>query len=1039
MSSEFFNPQDNPLKAMATVDEKSPIGQKWLELGGKDGLGDPLDSAQPFSDQVGSYQQFANGAIFSSIAYGAVVVSSAIFAKWASISVTNAATYCGDLVQEYLGYPTDDSFPTAEGGYAAYFERGTIIARWNGRPYVVYEAIYGHYRELGDVRGALHLPAVGLPESDEEVAPGGGRRSQFERGDIYWHPATGAREVHGAIREHWLELGGTASFLGYPTSDETPITRGAVEIGRSQRFQNGAVMYWSPDTGAWEVHGDIRRALEERFGGVTGGLGFPVSDEGDTPAFTSRFNNFQNGVIVWQGDIDHTYQVVGLELYVERFTTSDSFNVQIDIQARDSQMHQINRGRMPAGGNYDGSSQDVLEPLLTVDRVQGDLVWTIWMEAIHEVTLGTDDRLGVIQKSYSIDDNLWGLLDRSSTHSSTGSFVAEYQFRPPFSAVDLDPKKFMGHLFWPFDNFSTTKLNWHQYAQTFQDINEDDKKKPWHPFEIVFYEAVYNAIAENGNCFGVCLESIYARIGKSLFEEPIDTSPFNSYRHDGQPLDPNTPQDGEAINEINIKQGYQLGVGLINWSLEEVIAGHWHDPVRAFHESRAAYERGDFPILSLSQKDKFSQHAHAVLPYYWEESNPDSPDGPWLIHVADPNHPVVSEGDDNDARTTLAFEESLIYVFPNENKFRFYMDGAFWEGSNEDGGRLSSIPFSRLNSQPSTPGWEILALLAGAVLIILAGDGETKQITDGGGATFYEYLDIPASSTTMMMPGLAPRKRVNENIYTHIAEMARVPFHDQLATSADENIVRTSPPAEAELYYLRRNPFPPCWEQGTRTDQGARQVVGQNDTRASTHESVPRVSRASRGDEEVVTALARSLLETTLTHEVVAPQGGQYQWAIRAPLMSASISAPGTGARADTITVGQVGLADQAVSLLVAAKSEAKQVTIAVAGWSGNGAAQARWFELNNMMMEPNHAVTVQVNNGGQELLLQNSGPAVTFELQIHAGLSNQAVRSKVTIEAGKSARIRPTNWSPEAIATVPVLMDVMDKLDGPVVRQIIL
>jgi hypothetical protein len=114
MSSEFFNSSNDPLRAMATVDEKSPIGQKWLELGGKDGLGDPLDNAQPFSDQVGTYQQFANGAIFYTIAYGAVVVSSAIFTKWASISVTNAATYCGDLVQEYLGYPTDDSFPTAD-------------------------------------------------------------------------------------------------------------------------------------------------------------------------------------------------------------------------------------------------------------------------------------------------------------------------------------------------------------------------------------------------------------------------------------------------------------------------------------------------------------------------------------------------------------------------------------------------------------------------------------------------------------------------------------------------------------------------------------------------------------------------------------------------------------------------------------------------------------------------------------------------------------------------------------------------------------
>jgi hypothetical protein len=63
---------------------------------------------------------------------------------------------------------------------------------------------------------------------------------------LYWTPATGAHLVLGAIRQHWLHLGGPASALGYPIADEVDTPDGK---GRVSRFERGEIV-WGPDTGA---------------------------------------------------------------------------------------------------------------------------------------------------------------------------------------------------------------------------------------------------------------------------------------------------------------------------------------------------------------------------------------------------------------------------------------------------------------------------------------------------------------------------------------------------------------------------------------------------------------------------------------------------------------------------------------------------------------------------------------------------------------------------------------------------------------------
>lgn len=49
--------------------------------------------------------------------------------------------------------------------------------------------------------------------------------------------------VKGAIRIHWLNLGATGSYLGYPTSDEFDSPG-----GKRSNFQGGYVT-WNAQTG----------------------------------------------------------------------------------------------------------------------------------------------------------------------------------------------------------------------------------------------------------------------------------------------------------------------------------------------------------------------------------------------------------------------------------------------------------------------------------------------------------------------------------------------------------------------------------------------------------------------------------------------------------------------------------------------------------------------------------------------------------------------------------------------------------------------
>src|SRR5215213_2266101 len=142
------------------------------------------------------------------------------------------------------------------------------------------------------------LPFLGAPvdagagSAEMDLGDGRGRARDYEHGSIYFTPQTGAQEVHGYIRVKWAQRGGHRGFLGYPKTDEfgTPDGR-----GRFNHFEGGSI-YWTPQTAAHEVHGQIL-ALWANMGFERSKLGYPTSDEMNMPG--GRKSRFEHGEIRW--------------------------------------------------------------------------------------------------------------------------------------------------------------------------------------------------------------------------------------------------------------------------------------------------------------------------------------------------------------------------------------------------------------------------------------------------------------------------------------------------------------------------------------------------------------------------------------------------------------------------------------------------------------------------------------------------------------------------------------------------------------------
>ncbi len=122
----------------------------------------------------------------------------------------------------------------------------------------------------------------------------GGCAQRFERGSIYWSPATGAQHILGAIRDVWGANGWENGMSGYPTSGEFC---GLVDGGCGQRFQNGNI-YFNPRLGTYRVFGAIFDGWS-RIGWERSAVGYPAAGEACGLPAGGCFQRFGNGFMYW--------------------------------------------------------------------------------------------------------------------------------------------------------------------------------------------------------------------------------------------------------------------------------------------------------------------------------------------------------------------------------------------------------------------------------------------------------------------------------------------------------------------------------------------------------------------------------------------------------------------------------------------------------------------------------------------------------------------------------------------------------------------
>lgn len=97
---------------------------------------------------------------------------------------------------------------------------------------------------------AAQLGWVGDPTGPFSASTAGGYYRFFANATIYWTSTWGAKEVHGAIRDRYYQMGAEYSYLGFPETDELRSTPPGGEEVRYSNFQGGTI-FWTATKGAF--------------------------------------------------------------------------------------------------------------------------------------------------------------------------------------------------------------------------------------------------------------------------------------------------------------------------------------------------------------------------------------------------------------------------------------------------------------------------------------------------------------------------------------------------------------------------------------------------------------------------------------------------------------------------------------------------------------------------------------------------------------------------------------------------------------------
>lgn len=663
------------------------ITYKYVSVKSKISVGKRVQAIKYDATNGGHTQLYESAAIMYHENVGvAFEMHGAIYAKYKTMRNASAL---GFLV-------TDESTATNTAGRKNLFSKGGIYWSSATGANPVLDEIYLEYENLGESK------AFGFPVR-AETSLSGGREQQFQRCRIYYKNGTGsAKEVHGAILTKFLSLGGVRTW-GFPVTNESDIRKGNTIVGKFSEFEN-CTLIWKSGIGAFILHGDIRRKYMGELGGATGRLGFPTSDEINIPNHSGlgKMSTFEKGSMLWYGSYDTICVATLFKIFMQRIESRESEGWGMDqndlhFYARvKSGATMIYDKRHPNSGDYGDHNIKTVNITIPNEIVPNAANMIISFSVdIRDSDPGNDDHLGTHTTILNAA-NAWGFRQPNKTFNDSFSKIKSFTWsiKP---VIEIDALSEV-EKWWKFDNFKTPVISKTQYASAFEDV--DSEADWWNALDWLkkaFYEIAVKGVASGGNCFGMSLESIYARKNMSLFGEPINTITDSAL----------------TKNEINIKHTYQVGARPIWWFLGQFVSGNTHDPRDVFNATRSAFLRGDHPVVCISKNYDFSGSPHCILPVAWKSNVK-----PWRMSVLDPNMP-------NEVRT--------LFVNPDTNSYSYQGETTLYKGEEWSGGRLHYMPFCILDTPQRTPVWDAILLLLSGTILILADDAETISIKDANG------------------------------------------------------------------------------------------------------------------------------------------------------------------------------------------------------------------------------------------------------------------------------------------------------------------
>lgn len=904
-----------------------------------------------FDHKTGSYTQYYErcGIMYHESIGGALEMHGAIYAKFKSMPNKSS-----------LGYlTTDESDATKPGAKKSLFSNGGIY--WSGGTGAipVLGHIYLEYENQGESK------VWGLPIKNARTISGG-KMQEFQGCRIYYKNGAGqAHEVHGAILAKYLKTGGAKKW-GFPLTNESDVIKNKKVIGKFSEFEF-ATIYWKSSIGAFEVHGLIREKYK-KYNGPLGDLGFPTSDESDVPNYSGvgKINSFEKGSLLWFGG-KKVIIARPFKIYLQRISTKEDEGCcrgQNDLYFRvklKKGSSTVYSKRFPHSGDY--GDHNIIEPKINFpvefmpNKINQSFSFYIDIWDSDQPT-NADDHIG--KKTMVLNAaNAWGYRNMTFNEHFSKVKSLTWSIKPVIDYSKLTEIQ----KWWGFHNFSTPKLNYDQYASAFRDV---DSETEWWDIsdwlEKAFYEIAVKGVASGGNCFGMSLESIYCRKNRSLFGEPLNEVPFNNV----------------SKNEINIKHAYQVGAIPIWWFLEQVASGNTHDPKDVFRKTHDAFNRGDNPVLCISQNYDFSGHPHAIMPVHWNDKV-----SPWEITIMDPNYPGV---------------EKKLMVDPHNNTFT-YNGGHTYHGGEWTGGRMYYMPYHILNTRQRTPIWDAILLLLAGTILILGDDTETVSIKDGNGDDlnasgarakkllkdgykpdefFVSYIGL--DSSTHLKPGQFLMRREKQITHPGVVNEASLPT----------NVLMTIP----RFTPFRRNVSANRRVSDSVAGRSAHYILNDERTVASLSDDLIRMFETIR----------KSNSKHNFEHKFKGKKNGHLQYVIKRGLSEINLKSNIGNNEINTIKVSDLSTNANKVEVLFPVNKSLDLDIVNKIGVNGDYIK----ISVKNIPVTANKSMAINVKQGLSGIELENKGITANLPVMLTGKLDGMQISKSFNVPFKDAIRIKP-------------------------------